>query len=170
MTYEVSKFGNGVLVGSGGNVVETVHTRFNTQKVGEQIGVNHSQDGTTQVTMTITGDQLVRDVATGDGFIKALVLPVGAVLSNVVVQVKEAFAVGGTTPTINVGTQGSETTNGFPISEAQAEAVGTYKPTLAGTWASPLAAAVTVGVALGGTSPTITSAGKMDIIFEYIKA
>lgn len=170
MTYEISKFGNGVLTGSGGNVVETVHTRFNTQKVGEQIGVNASRDGTTQVTMTITGDQLVRDVATGDGFIKALTLPVGAVISNVVVQVKEVFVVGGTTPTINIGTQGSETTNGFPISEAQAEAVGTYKPTLAGTWANPLAAAVTVGVALGGTSPTITSAGKMDIIFEYIKA
>lgn len=70
MAYEISKFGNGVASGSGGNVVENVHTRYGQQFLHEQIGVNHSRDGTTQVTLTVTGRQLQRDVATGDGFIK----------------------------------------------------------------------------------------------------
>lgn len=54
--------------------------------------------------------------------------------------------------------------------EAQAEAVGTVKPTLNGTWANPLAAETTVGIALGGTSPTVTEAGRVDILIEYKKA
>lgn len=170
MTYEISKFGNGVAVGSGGNVNGTVHNRYNTQKLGEQIGVNHSDTAVTEITMTITGEQLVRDAATGDGFLLAPTIPVGAVITDVIVQVKEAFNLTGTTPTINIGTQGSETTNGFPISEAQAEAVGTYTPTKAGTWAAPIATALLVGVALGGTSPVSTTAGRMDILIKYTKA
>jgi hypothetical protein len=170
MTYETSKFGNGVAVGSGGNVNGTVHARFGTQKLGEQVGVNHSKDAVTQITMTITGEQLVRDAATNDGFLLAPTLPVGAVITKAVAQVKEVFVLGGTTPTINIGTSGSEATNGVPISEAQAEAVGTYNLTPAGTWANPIATAVTLGVALGGTSPTVTAAGRVDIIIEYIKA
>lgn len=170
MAYEIAKFGNGVASGSGGNVVEDVHARYNTQFLGEQIGVNNSIDGTTQVTLTVTGRQLQRDVASGDGFIKALKLPVGAVIVQAIAQVKEVFVLGGTTPTISIGTQGSEATNGITLSEAQAEAVGTVKPTLNGTWANPLAAETTVGIALGGTSPTVTSAGRVDILIEYKKA
>lgn len=170
MSYEISKFGNGVAVGSGGNVNGTVHARFNTQQIGGQIGVNHSDTAVTEVTMTITGEQLVRDAATGDGFLLAPTIPVGAVISDVIVQVKEAFSLTGTTPTILIGTQGSEVTNGFVVSEAQAEAVGTYLPTKVGTWAAPLAAAALVGVALGGTSPVSTLAGKMDILIKYTKA
>lgn len=172
MTYEISKFGNGVAVGSGGNVNGNVHNRYNGQKLGEQAGVNHSDNAVTEITATITGEQLVRDVDTGDAFLVPLVLPVGAVLGDVIVQVKEAFVLGGTTPTILIGTQGSEVTNGFVISEAQAEAVGTYNVTATktGTWASPIATAATVGVALGGTTPTVTAAGRLDVYVKYTKA
>lgn len=172
MTYEYTKFGNGVLVGSGGNVVSNVHNRYNGQKLGEQIGVNHSDTAVTEITMTITGEQLLRDVATGDAFLLAPTLPVGAVLGDVIVQVKEAFVLTGTTPTILIGTQGSEVTNGFVISEAQAEAVGTYNVTgtKTGTWANPIAAAALVGVALGGTTPVVTAAGRMDVYIKYTKA
>jgi hypothetical protein len=97
-------------------------------------------------------------------------LPAGAVVKNVYVEVQEAFVLGGTTPTILLGTDTSEVTNGFVISEAQAEAVATYDVTgtLTGTWAAPLAAETTVGLAMGGTSPTSTTAGKAKVIVEYV--
>lgn len=98
-------------------------------------------------------------------------LPAGAVVvGNAVVEVAEVFALGGTTPVINIGVSGSEGTNRLAqVSEAQAEAVGTYSIASAGTLAAntPLAAQVTIKVALGGTSPTITSAGRMKLVIPY---
>lgn len=98
-------------------------------------------------------------------------LPKGAMLAGkAMVEVEEAFVLGGTTPTIAIGVSGSEVTNAVAVvSEAQAEAVGTYAVASAGTLAleTPLAAAVTLKVALGGTSPTITSAGKMKVVVPY---
>lgn len=98
-------------------------------------------------------------------------LPAGAVVTeNAIVEVTEAFALGGTTPTINWGVSTTEATNRLAqLSEAQAEAVGTYSVAPAGTLAinTPLAAAVTLKVALGGTTPTITTAGKCKISIRY---
>lgn len=98
-------------------------------------------------------------------------LPAGAVITeNAIVEITEAFALGGTTPVINVGVSGTEGTNRLAqVSEAQAEAVGTYSIAPAGTLAkdTPLAAAVTLAVALGGTSPTITAAGKAKLVIRY---
>jgi len=98
-------------------------------------------------------------------------LPAGAtVVSQMLVEITEAFALGGTTPTINIGVSGSHGTNYLgEISEAQAEAVGTYSVASAGTLAinTPLAAAATIVVGLDGTSPTITSAGKAKVSIRY---
>lgn len=98
-------------------------------------------------------------------------LPAGAMITgNAMVEVEEAFVLGGTTPVINIGVQGSEGTNRLAqVSEAQAEAVGTYSVASAGTLAvnTPLAAAVVIKVALGGTSPTSTTAGKMKVVIPY---
>lgn len=98
-------------------------------------------------------------------------LPAGAVITeNAVVEIAEAFVLGGTTPVINIGVSTTEGTNRLAqISEAQAEAVGTYSIAPAGTLAkdTPLAAAVTLKVALGGTSPTITAAGKLKLTIRY---
>jgi hypothetical protein len=98
-------------------------------------------------------------------------IPAGAKFLEAYAEVTEAFALGGTTPTINVGTNGSEGTNyGIELSEAQAEATGeVYNGTGAGTWASPLAADTVIGVALDGTSPTVTSAGEAKVVIRYIK-
>lgn len=172
MTFATTPFGNGVLIGSGGNVKQNVHNTYNTMTIGQQIGVNHSDNAVTEITLTITAEQLQRDASTNDGFLVAPVLPVGAVITRTVVQTKVAFTLTGTTPTINIGTEGSETTNGFAITQTQAQTVGTYTgQTLNGTWASPIAAAATVGVALGGTTPVVTgTAGQIDIIISYIKA
>ena len=98
-------------------------------------------------------------------------LPAGAVVvGNAVVEVAEAFNLGGTSPVINIGVLSSEGTNRVAqISEAQAEAAGTYSIASAGTLAvnTPLAAAVTIAVALGGTSPTATSAGALKVTIPY---
>jgi len=88
-------------------------------------------------------------------------IPAGSVIRETIVEIKEAFAVGGTTPTINLGTDGSAATNGVPISEAQAEAIGVYAPAAGGTWAqgAVLAADTAIAIELGGTSPTLTEVG-----------
>lgn len=99
-----------------------------------------------------------------------LAVKAGLTVRTVTAEVTEAFNLGGTTPVINVGVSGSEGTNRFAqISEANAEAVGTYAITPAGTLAAntPLAADSTISVALGGTSPTVTSAGKIRIAVKY---
>jgi hypothetical protein len=103
----------------------------------------------------------------------AFQLPAGAQLVNTpLVEIEEAFNLGGTTPTINIGVSGSHGTNyAVEISEAQAEAVGTYLSAApAGTLAltaAPLAAAASIVVALDGTTPTATGVGKAKVVFWY---
>lgn len=111
------------------------------------------------------------DFGSGTSFDTELTIPKGAKFIEAYAEVTEVFALGGTTPTINVGTNGSEGTNYvIELSEAQAEAVGeVYNATGAGTYASPLAADAAIGVALDGTSPTVTDAGKAKVVVRYIK-
>lgn len=98
------------------------------------------------------------------------VLPQNALIIAAYVDVEEAVTMTGTNPTILVGTDGSEATNGLVISEALAEAKGItdVTGTLTGTWADSLASDTTVGVALGGTNPTITDDGHIKVIVEYV--
>lgn len=100
-------------------------------------------------------------------------LKAGATVRNVTVETVEVFNLGGTTPVINVGVSGSEGTNRVAqISEAQAEALGTYAITPAGTLAAntPLAADSTLSVALGGGTPTVTAAGRLRVVVNYTDA
>jgi hypothetical protein len=103
----------------------------------------------------------------------SLVIPAGSVVvENTYVQVVEAGVMTGTTPTIDVGVVGSEDTNYLAsISEAQAEAAGHYSDASAGTLAvdTPLAADVTIGVALGGTTPALAG-GKFKLVAMVRKA
>lgn len=111
------------------------------------------------------------DFGTGTSFDTPYTLPAGSKFLEASVEVTEAFVLGGTTPTIEVGTNSSEVTNyAIGLSEAQAEATGGYyNSTGGGTWAAALAADTVVGVALGGTTPTVTSAGKAKVVIRYIK-
>lgn len=162
MTYLQTPFGNGVDVGSGGNVTTSLGAPHNN--FGPRIG--YGADGEYQVdgdeniyTFEFTGD----DINNGVTQLLKTVLPAGGIITRAYAKVVSAFTLGGTTPTILVGTSGSEATNGVSISNANASAVATYALTLNGTWASPLAAATTVNVTLGGTSPTVTSAGRVRV-------
>lgn len=95
-------------------------------------------------------------------------LPAGCLIAEVVLEVSSAFTLTGTTPTVEVGTEGGEAANGASLSEAQLEAVGVYdvSGTLAGTWAASLAAETQIGFALGGTSPTIAG-GSARLVIRY---
>lgn len=135
-------------------------------------GPRHRHEGVQGKMGTVNEKHTATVLLAGDTYSTvSFTLPAGAVMvGNAIVEVEEAFALGGTTPVINIGVSGSEGTNRIAqVSEAQAEAVGTYSIAPAGTLAvnTPLASAVTVVVALGGTSPTITAAGKMKVVFTY---
>jgi len=134
-------------------------TNGNVKTVGRSYEVSVEVD---PLVLANGGPLLVTDV----------VIPAKAVIEDVYADVSALFALGGTTPTILVGTDTSEVTNGVVISEAQAEAVGTYDitGTLTGTWAAPLAADTTVGIVLGGTTPTVTAVGKVIVTIRYTKA
>lgn len=106
-----------------------------------------------------------------DGVMDSVVtLPANALIVAAYADVNEVVALGGTTPTILVGTNGSEVTNGLVMSEAQAEAASVYDltSTLTGTWAAGLTTDTAVSVTLGGTSPTVSNDGHIKVVIEYV--
>lgn len=115
----------------------------------------------------ITGE----DFGDGTSYTTQLTLPAGAVFKEAVAEVNEAFVLGGTTPTINVGTEGTAQTDYvIELSEADAEAEGVYTDTTgAGDYTSPLTANASIAVSLGGTSPTVTDAGAAKVVIRYVK-
>lgn len=97
----------------------------------------------------------------------AKLIPSGAVIISATAYVDEAFAfTGGTSPTMDIGTDGTEATNGTGL---DLTATGTEVGTAAGTWTSPFAADTTVGVATSG-SPTSVDAGKARVFIRYAYA
>lgn len=127
-----------------------------------QGGTEATRDDVREFVIFVSG----ADYATARG-----TLPAGAtIVGNALVEVVEPFVLGGTTPTLNVGVSGTAATNRLAqLSEAQAEAAGTYSVASAGTLAAntPLTAAVTIAVELGGGTPTITGAGKLKLVIPY---
>lgn len=162
-------FGNGVLVGNGGNVVENVHNRFGPRDVGGTVGVLKVEGMEEELVIDFDGGSF------NDGLVgvRPFVLPAGAVIRDVYIDVEEAFVASGTTPALRVGTAGSEATNGFTVSEAQLESTASYNltSTLAGTWdaEAPLAANTTIGFVLSGTTPALTRAGKARITIQFYR-
>ncbi len=167
MAFESSKFG----YAGGATTADSygVHNHYGPREVGKGVGVTKTSGFMNELTLDIDGDM----VGAEEFALLAPVIPAGSRIEDVFVEVSEAFVLGGTAPIIEVGTEGSEATNGFSTTEAQAEAVGTYDLTsaLSGTWASAtgLAADTTLGIALAGTTPTVTSAGKMRVVIRYVK-
>ena len=97
-------------------------------------------------------------------------LPANSLITRCYLDVETLALMTGTTPTILVGTNDSEVTNGFVVTEAQAEAAGItdLTSTLTGTWAAGLLVDTAVSVVLGGTSPTLATGGRYKFVIEYI--
>ena len=169
MVYQASPFGNGVDVGSGGNVTTSLGTPHNNYGTRDGFGADgkYLTDGiATELAIEFTG----ADINNGVAQLIKNVIPKNALITRVIARVKQAFVLGGTTPTILIGTNGSEATNGVSISSAQAGALAMVGPlTQNGTWSTELAADTIVNVTLGGTSPTVTSAGRLEAIITYVE-
>lgn len=142
-----------------------VKNHYGARETGRATGVYETDGAKRQIVVELTGELVGDEI-----FVEPFVIPAGSLILGAYVDVDEVFVLGGTTPTILVGTDGSEVTNGLVISEAVAEALGVadLTATLTGTWAAKLAAATTVGITLGGTTPTVTNAGTAKLIIEYI--
>lgn len=98
-------------------------------------------------------------------------LPSGVRFTNFFIEVQEVFVVTGTTPALEIGTNGSEVTNGFTISETLLETAGIsdIAVAFAGTWDGTLATPTEVGFALSGAGATVTDAGHARVVASYIK-
>lgn len=98
----------------------------------------------------------------------SFVIPAGFQLVRAQAEVTEAFALGGTSPTIQLGWSGDADAIAV-LSEANAEAVGTYDVDGSMTTTHQTSDR-TVTVTLGGTSPTITDAGRAVITYTLSRA
>lgn len=115
------------------------------------------------------------DFGTDETFDTQLTIPAGSVPVDALFEVTTNITqTGGTTSlALYVGTAGSESTNGFSISDAATSitAVTELDASAAGTWAAALAADTTIGIALVAGGGTITSVdgGAAKIIVRYRK-
>lgn len=168
MGYEASKFGDGSASG-GGNVTTQVTNHFGQRDTGDTHGAAPSAGHLRQYVINLDGS-MVSNEAFPLGALPPR-LPAKIDIRNVWLDVTEVFVLGGSTPVVEVGTEGTEATNGVTLSESALENLGISDQTsnLAGTWAAPLQNATVVGIDLAGTSPTSTSAGKAKLVIEYVE-
>lgn len=173
--FYLSPFGNGVATGSGGNVVTTKgtpHNYFGARDTGGTVGVLEVDGITEHLIINIDGTMFNDGVDAG---LVDYILPAGAIIKAVYVDVEEAFAASSdTTFGFEIGTSGTEATNGFTTTEAQLEATASVNLTtaLSGTWDNevPLAADTTIAAVLSGTNSAVTDAGKARFTIIYDRA
>lgn len=170
MAYEKSPFGDGSDAGSG-NVTYAVSNHYGPRTTGKSNGVIGTEGAMNELTLHLDG-KVVSDEEFAL-YVKPF-LPAYCRIEDVYLEVEEVFVLGGTSPVVNVGTDGSETTNGIEITESQLETVGVYDltSTLAGTWAAAggITAETTLGIVMDGTSPTSDeTAGKAKVVIRYVK-
>jgi|18_taG_2_1085343.scaffolds.fasta_scaffold05605_4 hypothetical protein len=129
-------------------------------------GEMHGQGGAERdVVVYITGD----DFGGGTSFNTELIIPAGAIVESATFEVSEAFTVGNADNVFNIGTDGSELTNGVAI--ANPDVASTTQDTSgAGTWAAALAANTAVGVSVTGTTAGVTAgSGRAKVVISYTK-
>jgi hypothetical protein len=162
-------FGTNTLVGAGGNVVEVVHNQFGPRDTGGTVGVLKVEGMEEELVIDFTGEFFNEDFIGNREYI----LPAGTVIKNVYMDVEEVFVTGGTFTALDIGTVGSEATNGFSVTSGQLEAAASVNLTsaLSGTWDSeaPLAANTPIGFVLTGSGASLTNAGKARITIQFYR-
>lgn len=146
-----------------------VYNQYGVRNTGGAVGKMDHDGVETAVAFSFTGQSL------NDGFVPPVVIPKGARFTRAFLRVDEAFDLGGTSPTLRVGAAGSVATNGFVVTEAELENVGTKAPASAGagTWSTTSTTGTTAAAKfafdLGGTTPTVSSSvGKATLVLYYI--
>lgn len=105
----------------------------------------------------------------GTSFNTQLTLPAGAFPIEAVFDVEEVFTLGNADNVFNIGTDTSESTNGFTIANPDTASV-TVDTSGAGTWGAALAADTAVGVSVTGTTAAVTAgSGIAKVIIKYRK-
>lgn len=168
MGFESSQFGDGSATGSG-NVTTQVNNHYGTRTSEKVVGKSNVSGVEQELVFQIDGDMVSAEAFP----LLAPVIPAGAHITEAFAHVTEAFVLGGTSPVVEIGTEGSEATNGFTLTEANCENVGVVEfahSAMQGTWGARLAADTTVGIDLAGTTPTVTSAGEMTVVIKYVLA
>lgn len=165
--FERSPFGDGSATGAG-NVTTAVSNHYGPRDSKFATG-NVKTEGLEE-TLSIYFDYTH---ATADELILVNpVIPAGSRITKVVL-ITKVQGVAGTSAVVDIGTSGSEATNGFTITETQLEAAaGTVvdlTSALSGTWdgEAKLAANTTVNVAL---SVEALTAGEYEAEITYVKA
>lgn len=144
---------DGLIVGFGQNLIDF-----------DSVGAVLIDSNEKELTFVLDGEKFSGGVYQ---FVTTEALPVGAVPISAFVRVSEAFVLGGTTPTIQVGTSGTGAAAVFgSLAQASAQALGTYTLTVTAT---PLTSttAGNLRVSLGGTTPTVTTAGRATVTVTY---
>ena len=162
MGYEVSKFG---YAGDGVAIVTTVHNHYGQKLAEGSVGHMNTEGAMNQLTIDLDSDMIVA----GELPLLNPVLPIGALVTRVTLEVSEAFVFTGL-PTIEIGTDGSAATDGFSITEAQIEALGTTDLTgaLSGTWTAGMLADTTVELEVGGSAAAANKVGAARVVIEYL--
>lgn len=161
--FEQAQFGDGSASGSG-NVTTTVSQQYGPRTSGHPNG-RVKTEGLSQE-LVIAFDYA--DMTAGELELLNPIIPARSRVTKVVMINKTANVT--SSAILDVGTDGSEATNGFTISDAQLDAavdtVVDLTGALSGTWdaEAPLAAATTVNIAL--LSGTIT-AGSYEVVISY---
>jgi hypothetical protein len=145
-----------------------VNNQYGPRNTGGSIGMDQSESSIQTVTIHITGEML------NTSYVSPVVVPKGALFRRAFLRVDEAFVITGTSPTVIFGGT-APATNGFVLTEAELETVGTKVPasTGTGTWAQAsttgTTAAEKITKALGGTSPVVSpTAGKAQLVLEFV--
>lgn len=150
---------------AGLNVVNFYGPRTTLEGLGGHVKIDGAKQ---QMVLEFSG----RNINDAGGRMDSIVtLPANCLVVGAFLDVETLALLAGTDPTILIGTNGSEVTNGFVVTEAQAEAAGVYdlSATLTGTWAAGLLVDTAVSVTIGGTNtPTIADTGRFKAVIEYI--
>lgn len=141
-----------------------VNNQYGTRNTGGAAGSEHTQDSTWQVSLDLTGEML------NSSFVPPMVIPRGAKMLRAFLRVDEAFVVS-TSGTVAIGGT-APGTNGFVLTEAQLEAVGTkdVSATGVGTWATASTTGATAAekIAKAITGTVGATSGKGTLIIEYV--
>jgi hypothetical protein len=141
-----------------------VTNHYGEFKLGNVNGVHTSRDREVELNMDLNGEA----VTNGGPLTVDFKIPAGADITRVYLVVTKVATFGNADNVVDVGTDTTEATNGFTITDAQLAAIATTDLTseLSGTWAAPLAAATTVGFAVSGTTASMTG-GLAKVIIKY---
>lgn len=139
---------------------------FGPAFTGGAAGSIRTEGAKNEIVVNLTGETLATRI------LSPVDIPAGSVITKAYIRVIQPFNLAATS-VVEVGTKGSEVTNGVSITEAQLEAAGYADLTaaLAGTYDAevPLAAKSTLGVAFSAGSVTDRKVGKAVLVFETVR-